>query len=121
MVASRKAGAFFDGQGVGGEMLGSQRQERVDGGLPVLAWGARDAEDHIEVHIGKPGLTRRDIRRLGICSTVPATKGFEISVVERLHAEAQTVATTGAKGGEFLRVGRGGVCFKGNFGLRGNP
>ena len=53
-MAPRKAGALFDGQRVGRNMLGGQRQERVDGRLPVLAGSARDAEDHIEVHIGKP-------------------------------------------------------------------
>src|SRR6266571_5999687 len=102
-------------------MLRPQAEQCVHGGLPVLAWGTRDAEDDVYIHVGKPGLPRRGRRRLGVCSAVPATEGFEVSVVERLHAEAQTVATTGAQGGEFFGISRGRIRFKGNFGVRGNP
>ena len=74
-------------------MLRPQAEQCVHGGLPVLAWGTRDAEDDVHIHVGKPGLPRRGRRRLGVCSAVPATEGFEVSVVERLHAKAETVAT----------------------------
>jgi hypothetical protein len=82
---------------------------------------ARDAEDHIEVHIGKPCSTCCAICRFGIHSAVPAAQGFEVSIVEGLHAETQTVASTCAKSAKLLSVSRRGVRFKGNFGFRGNP
>jgi hypothetical protein len=52
---------------------------------------------------------------------VPAAQGFEVSVVERLHAKAQTIAPTRAKSAKLLNVSRGGVCLKGNFCFRSNP
>src|SRR5438132_1553586 len=116
-MAPRKASALFDGQRVGGNMLGSQRQEPVDGGLPVLAGGTRDAEDHVEVHIGKSRPACCAICRLGIRSAVPAAQAFEVNVVERLHAKTQTVAAAGAKSAKLLSVSRGRVRFKGNFGF----
>src|SRR5207237_9898991 len=91
------------------------------GGRPVLAGGTRDAEDHVEVHIGKSRPACCAICRLGIRSAVPAAQGFEVNVVERLHAKTQTVAAAGAKSAKLLSVSRGRVRFKGNFGFRSNP
>src|SRR5215813_13573616 len=99
-------------------MLGSQREELVDSSLPVLAGSPRDAEDHVEVHIGKSRLACCDIRRLGLRSTMPAAQGFEVSIVERLHAKTQAVATAGTKSVKLLHISRGGVRFKSNFGVR---
>src|SRR5215831_91341 len=93
----------------------------MDGGLPVLTGSAQNAEDDVEVHIGKLGPAGCTICRLGIRGAVPAAKGFEISVVERLHAKTQTIATAGAKSVKLLRVSRGRVRFKGDFGFRSNP
>src|SRR5262245_65545970 len=101
-------------------MLGGQCEEPVDSSLPVLSGSPRDAEDHVEIHIGKSRLACCDIRRLGLRSTMPAAQGFEVSVVERLHAKTQAVATARAKSVKLLSVSRGGVRFKSNFSLRSN-
>src|SRR5262249_2837214 len=102
VVAPRKASALFDGQRIGGNMLASQRQELVDGGLPVLAGSTRDTEDDVEVYISKPRPACCAICCLGIRGAVPAAQGFEISVIERLHAKTQTVATARAKSAKLL-------------------
>src|SRR5215468_4874185 len=101
-------------------MLGSQREELVDSSLPVLAGSPRDAEDHVEIHIGKSRLACCNIRRLGLHSAVPAAQGFEVSIVERLHAKTQAVATARTKSVKLLSVSRGGVRFQSNFGFRSN-
>src|SRR5712691_4174146 len=115
VVAPRKAGALLDGQRIGGNVLGGQREQGVDGLLPVLAGSTRDTEDHIDVHIGEPRLAGCGIRRLGICSAMPAAERFEIRVVERLRTKAQAIDATGVEIGKLLRLRGCRVGLDGDF------
>src|SRR5438445_12319622 len=88
---------FFDGQPVEGDMLGRQGDRRVQIGQPASQGLAREPVDQVQVQVGKASPASRADGTFDLLSRMRSVGRFQLRIVERLRAQAETVASTFAE------------------------
>src|SRR5207245_9033504 len=94
---SVKLRPLFDRQLVKGEMLGHQGDRSVHIGQPASQGLAREPVDQVQVQVGKASPASRADGTFDLLSRMRRVGRSQLRIVERLRAQAETVASTFAE------------------------